>query len=481
MRKMVAVISDLHFEEEQTDIITDPDGQYPEVSLQRNVPGEAFEAMLANIVADAVERHATQIDLYLAGDIFDFYRTQLWFRDDHGLRPDVDCDKVGPELEAKLLEVLNAIAAEKPVARALAAFRNFAAGKIYVPDLKGGSDMAIPMPTALHYLPGNHDRLANATPAIRRRVRELLGLKGGEEPFEHVALLQDPPVLIRHGHEYDRYNFSKPAKRSSVPVSLPESAYGGATWGDINTVSIAARLPNELRRYYGDKAILTDDALRAVYRLVLEFDDVRPQSAVLDYFLNAPIPLHLRKRYVSQQEWQKHIWRHLIAAARQVLDQLIADPDFRKWTWKFFPLATAFALLRPWRLPLPVWLVRFLAGFGRSKGDNPSLPYAGHETALIGGKAHYICAGHTHMPGVFHLRQHKGESMIFTDSGTWRKAVLPSSQDRSFGQVNAITYVSFFGAHVPEAVNESIRHGFAFRTGFQQQWPGPVNRDEHDI
>lgn len=469
MRNMMVVISDLHFEEEKCDIISDPLDRCDPIVFQRNVPASAFEDMMNDIALQARSNGAARIDLVLAGDIIDLYRTQCWFQDDKGLRPYVDCRDVTPVLEAKLLAIMDAIVAEPQVARSIAVFRRFADGEY----LEAGSSSpgSFGIPTAVHYLPGNHDRLLNATPALRRRVCELFGIKSGPDPFAHQILSADPPVLIRHGHEYDRYNFAGDLKGQWLPAELSPELYDQPTWGDYNTVMIAARLPFLFRRYFTDAEILRDPVLQVIYCRLLEFDDVRPQSAVLDFFLNTTIPAKLEHAFGHREELQARMWAILKPVVRLLLDEVVADALFRRWIGQFFPIWAPLLLLRPWRLPLPLWLVRRLGRLGRASDDNPSEPFAAHEKEVHGGSACFLCAGHTHRPGVAHIYTRNDLKRYFTDTGTWRNAVLSAGDKRSYGRLNATTYVTFYGKERDGAATRQADHGFEFWTGFDQTWP----------
>lgn len=471
MRNMTVVISDLHFEEEKTDIISDPAGVRPPIVFRRNVPGSAFEDMMRDVADLARTNGAARIDFVLAGDIIDLYRTQYWFMNDKGLRPYVDCKNVTPELETKLLTIIGAVAAETEVARSLAVFRRFASGQYLGQSGDAGSAVPFGVPTALHYLPGNHDRLANATPAIRGRVRELLGVSGGDAPFPHYILSDDPPVLIRHGHEYDRYNFGADLRSRQIEAALPDDLYDAPTWGDFNTVMVAARLPFLFRRHFGDAAILESDLLQVIYCRLLEFDDVRPQSAIFDFFLNTTVPQKLASQFAHRELLQKRMWTEIKPVVRELLDEVFRNKFARGWIWKFFPVFAALALLRPWYLPLPLWLMRLYGRLGRRIGVNPSEPFAAHEKEVHEGKACFVCAGHTHQPQVAHIFTRDDLKRYFTDTGTWRNAVLAAGDNRSYGRVNATTYVAFYGKESDPARAGIPDRGFEFWTGYDQDWP----------
>ena len=104
------------------------------------------------------------------------------------------------------MEILEAIAADDRVDETLRIFRTLG-------ELFG-------RPVVLHYIPGNHDRLLNASPAIRIKVRELLGQEKSGEPFEHQYLHYaqgKAMVFVRHGHEYDSSNFGENLISFEIP------------------------------------------------------------------------------------------------------------------------------------------------------------------------------------------------------------------------------------------------------------------------
>jgi len=496
MRNMTVVISDLHFEEEKKDIISDPSGAQEPINFRRNVPAVAFEDMMRDVADQARTNGAARIDFVLAGDVFDLYRTQLWFENDTGVRPYCDNDKVRPALETKLLSILDGIAAEADVGRSLKVFSRFQRGFYLGDSTSEDSEVAFGMPTQLHYLPGNHDRLANATPAIRNRVRSLLGMPAGEEPFPHYILSADPPVLIRHGHEYDRYNFGEDLSHTQIKPDLPIAWYNAATWGDYNTVAIAARLPFLFRQVYPDPLILGDLALQVIYCRILEFDDVRPQSAVLDFFLNTTVPVKFPNEagpgprparapgaatpgdiYAHREDLQRAMWAKITPVIRRLRDEVLKDPYFRSWSWKLFTWKAPLLFLLLRFLPLNLWIARrvgrWLRKHRNDAGDGKSSPetFAAHEIAVHGGQACFVCAGHTHKPQVAHIFTRNDLKRFYTDTGTWRNAVLSAGDERSYGRVNATTYVTFYGREADPCQSSHPDHGFEFWTGYGQNWP----------
>src|SRR2546430_13142832 len=199
---MIAVISDLHFEEEASDIIHGQDGR-ADLVFRRNLNPDAYHSFIAQMAEEMRRRKLRQFDLVIAGDLFDLNRTVLWFKDE--LRPYVSLNHISPALEQKIIEILEAVISEPQVEQALSSLRVLSQRRYRPISKERGLEEEPDFPAeriTLHYLVGNHDRLSNATPGVRRRIREILGLQG-DAPFKHAVLFDDPAVLVRHGHEYD--------------------------------------------------------------------------------------------------------------------------------------------------------------------------------------------------------------------------------------------------------------------------------------
>src|SRR5205823_6647266 len=212
---------------------------------------------------------------------------------------------------------------------------------------------------SMHHLSGNHDRLSNSAPAVRRRVRELLGVEG-DEPFPHVAQFSEPAALVRHGHEYDRNNFGgDTGKLKHIPLELPERWYAESPYGDFVTIDIAVRLPHLLRQAYGDEEVIKDPVLASLYLRLLEFDDVRPQSALLDFLLDTS----------SGRFSAEDIWDRLVPVISLLLDEIHDNRFFRRWLRRRAkPWAPVELDLVRWLLKMGAWHNRPVQELGRILG-----------------------------------------------------------------------------------------------------------------
>ncbi|HWC20398.1 MAG TPA: metallophosphoesterase [Terriglobales bacterium] len=458
---MIAVISDLHLEEEASDVIA---GNGRQIIFRRNLDPKAYRSFIAHMADEVRRRKAKTFELVIAGDLFDFNRTTLWFADD--VRPYAALNETTPELEQKLLGIVNAIAAEPPVAKTLELFRDLASGKYRPgnPRTEGAAFQDFPCPVKITCLAGNHDRVANASLAIRNRIGKLIGIDVAE-PFPHYRLLADPDVLIRHGHEYDNNNFGVDLPESGfIPLEVDESGYSLANFGDFITIDVAVRLPHLFRRKYGDDQILKDKVLQALYLRLLQFDDVRPQSALLDYMLD-----------VSSGDFSaEDAWKKLVPVIQDLLSEIHDDKFFRYWLgrrakpWAPAELEVARGLLQlgGWRNRAAREAARKIAHF--MLGGEPDQPqlWAMREEVIQHSQVRLVLAGHTHAPEVCLIRSDESGDRFYINTGTWRD-VIPSTPDgRTFGRMRALTYVTVYS----KSEHDDSCNSFDYWTGFTKDW-----------
>lgn len=471
---MLVVLSDLHFEEEAANQIVGDGGQAP-LKFHRNLPAEPYRLLFAHLADEARRNGAQRLDLVLAGDIFDLHRTGLWFTENEaGLRPYVNTSQVSAELEALLLRIVRGISEEKNVAGVLELFRLLSAGKYRD---RAGEEQTFPVPVQVHYLPGNHDRLANSSPAVRQAIRKALGLHEHGALFPYVHINEPEQVLVRHGHEYDYTNFSVDNRdRDPFPLHLPAVEYQDPTLGDFVTVDIAARMPALFRAYHGDGNILGDQTLRTLYLRLLEFDDLRPLTAIFNFFVYADGLLI--DRNVA--------WRAVEPVIINLLEELHDDPYLlgwldkldKKWCLDMIDAIQAVLAAKPWRWTskhVPLDLAEAIATRALSStGRRPGVElYAARESTIRDGQHRFLIAGHTHRPQVALIaNDHHGER-YYVDTGTWRNRVPATPDYKQFGRLKSLNYVIVYGPHEdrhalpPERVKIA---SFDYWSGTTQGW-----------
>ena len=458
---MIVVISDLHFEEEASDMIPGQNGR-PALVFRRNLDPRAYRHFVAQMAEQVERRRIRNFDLVIAGDLFDFNRTVLWFRD--ALRPYVGLPDIKPELENKILDILEAIAAEPAVKEALEAFRLLAKGRYLTEE---GKEVDFPAKEIrIHYITGNHDRLSSATPQVRRKICELLGVSSKTE-FLHYIFQKDPPALIRHGHEYDRNNFLLDIEKSAtLPLELPEDAYAQPNFGDFITIDVAVRLPYLFRKKYGDHQILSDPVMANVYQRLLQFDDVRPQSALLDYMLDSS-----GGDYSAEEAWER-----LVPVIQDLLEEIHDHPFFRHWLskrarpWAPAELEAARGLLKlgGWHNRVAREAARKITHFMMG-GDTPGPELlVEREEVLQKKQVRLVIAGHTHNPQTSLVASDAESDRFYIDTGTWRNRIPSTPDERTFGCLKALTYVMLFPSD--EDRSGSTLGAFDYWSGYTRHW-----------
>lgn len=468
---MLVVISDMHFEEERSDYI---EGEGVTVGFSRNTPGHEYYALGSALASEARRNGAQKMDLVLAGDLFDLHRTTLWFEgENRHARPYVPDAEVDASVEAKILEIISAIVAEPDVEESFAALRLLASGR-YREDAGGeGEEREFPIPVEVHYIPGNHDRLTNATPAIRRRVRGLLGLGEGEQPFPYSVFFDNPRVLVRHGHEYDPYNHSVDHTLTDrLPVHLPDEEYENPSFGDFITTEVAVRFPKVLRRVYGDGEILKSRILATIYRRLLEFDDLRPQSALLNFLLSIP----------DEDVPEGEVWSVLSRVARQILEEIHDNPflrgELRKMNKKGphpVDAVEAYLNLKAWRPGIPLTAARLYTRYAVSEetSGGPAV-MAARESVVQDGSVRFVIAGHTHHPQVALLAAGRHGGSYYVDTGTWRNRIPATPLYDGFGRLRTTTYAIIYrsdeNAEDGPGPGGLKTESFSYWSGFSQTW-----------
>ncbi len=471
---MLVVLSDLHFEEEASNHIPGSGGQ-PPIVFRRNLPAIPYRLLIRQLASEAIRNDAQRLDFVLAGDIFDLHRSGLWFTEnEEAVRPYVSSAQITPALEALILRILAGTRDEVHVGEVLAVFRLLAAGR-YIDEME--EERPFPVPVELHYIPGNHDRLANASPAIRRTVRAALGLAEHGASFPHTLLFDEERALVRHGHEYDYSNFSvDPRKAASFPIHLPVEQYQNPAFGDLTTVDIASRVPYLFRELHGQETILADQTLRALYLRLLEFDDLRPLTALFNYFI-----------YADGQTIDKQVaWKAILPVIITLLETLHDDPFLLGWLdkfdqpWRLDLIDAVQALLKskPWRWTkrqIPLQLAESISKIALSSTSNrpPTEVYVARETTIQSGQARYLIAGHTHTPRVSLVANDIHGERYYVDTGTWRNRVLATTDFGQFGRLKALNYMIAYGPNEDRGALPPDRlkiASFDYWSGTSQGW-----------
>ena len=445
---MLVVLSDLHFSEAQSTRIGD-------LTFNRNLPADIYQSFLSEINQVAVSNHLQQVDIVLAGDIFEINRSALWFEGEH--RPYVDNDEVDPgsPWEAKILQILDAIATEEKVGETLQLFRS----------IQERFDVEV----RLHYILGNHDRLLNATPALRAQARMLLGMSGQGALLDHQFIYWDqdgkPFCLVRHGHEYDPMNFSVDTHALDViPTEFSEAVYGNAPLGDITTIEFGAALPFYFVEHYGVDKILSNPILMALYHRLMDFDDVRPTSALLAYLFSTPgVP--------KKQTWEfmRPCFTRTINALSKIdriHEEIGETASIKKSQRVLLEGVLNSDLLKN---GVPYWTVKQLMKQVSKKIKlNSQAKWAKREALIqdLQSGCKCVIGGHTHVPEVSLVSAKQGDEQYYINTGTWRNMVPATKDFKAFGKLNATTKVLIFQPDEVPTAQDSPKWSFHYLSGF---------------
>ncbi len=430
---MLIVMSDLHFTETES-------YQLGKIKVNHNLPPSVYRSFFAEIIDIVHDNHIKQIDLVLAGDIFEINRHSLWLKDE--LRPYIDNKDVKPDgpFEKILLKIMLSICQDPYVAETLDIFRTL--------------QDKVNVPVNLHYLPGNHDRLLNSSLLIRHLTQIELGLAKSDAFFEHQFILRtenQDRVLVRHGHEYDPSNFNVSYKLAkTIPTYIDPEEYGKPVLGDVITCELAAKLPLIFREYYSDEEISKMPELGLLYRRLIEFDNVRPGSALMNYLFSTP---GLSK---------KHVWKMAEPVFIRLFNEFAAIDNIGYYLKKFSGasrfLSQIFRILlkiRPWRFGFPYSLVQamVLPVSNKSKLGSP-IAMVSKEECLQSDNSTIQCivSGHTHFPVVELLQVEGDHEKYYLNTGTFRNLITSTPDMKAFGRIRSKARVLIFepGERNPE-------------------------------
>lgn len=415
---MLIILSDLHF--------ADTSPYTMGISRSNlNLPGRVYRTFFREIAELIKDGHVEHIDLVLAGDIFEITRSVMWHEDE--LRPYVHNDEVGDgsPTEQRILDILEAIENDPKVEDTAAVFRGLS-------DLFG-------LPVNIHYFPGNHDRLANATSKIRQKVRQFFGIEanGAHFPNQYIHYRDgEARLLVRHGHEYDSSNFgANLALWQEIPLIIDKSYYDMPVLGDIVTVEIASKLPLLFRKRYGDEAILKDPSLKRMYQRLIDFDNVRPNGAMMNFLFSTP---GLKRKEI----WKmiEPVFRDLlddIARNSRLVDDIMALGNLKKGSAK--ALMSIFKA-RVWRRGLPIWLFNALINPAMKRtGIDADINIINKESFLKEGNLNMRClvSGHTHNAIVRLLSVDQGIEKYYLNSGTFRNVITTTPGHNRFGRLRS--------------------------------------------
>ncbi|MDX1530804.1 MAG: metallophosphoesterase, partial [Rhodothermales bacterium] len=459
---MIAVVSDLHLQQTDPDAVRykTGDGTYRQIGVRRNVRAGALDNFFDRVCEAATRCGAEEVHVVFAGDIFELHRAPLWF-----LHAEPDVRPYGDwrtnKVRTRILDLLDHLEAE---------------GAAFWEKLRERAEAGVPrdgeppLPIRVHYVPGNHDRLANEGPEIRRRVRHLLAMPPGDDPFPVRLDFPDYGVRVRHGHEYDATNFPFPVE-DGRSLDRGVEDYLKPAFGDYMTVEVGTRLALAFRVYHG-AAMREDSAegrhLRRLYQDLTEFDDVRPLSRLPEYLVER----------VGGDE--KRVYAVLKPLLRDALEQARGSAFFLEQAPSPLPGPLDRVLLDAIRTlagaASPDALRTALRALALLGGESQPAEEVRWEPGLGTAAVRFVVGGHTHRPeavAVARAGKRGGQPALYLNTGTWR-TTIPSGAG-AFGRLRAYSMVFCY--------TKAEQLAFADRRQFET-WTGhlahrPPGKDEH--
>lgn len=366
---MLVVVSDLHL----------TDG-----TASNNLSHRAFTHFL-DFIKRGIREKTKEIIIVFAGDTFDLLRSEYWMTAK-------DCDKpwaTNPVQDSKNQRHLTNI------------FNNIMeVNRASLDIIKNADAVFHPIAVRKYIILGNHDRMLGEVDSLSDMLTPAAGeITVLKDCYEN----EDYGVLIKHGHEYDEYNFEP----DGVPI------------GDVNTVELFVRLPFEIKKEFPELA----DELRCI-------EDIRPQWRIFDYL------------YASYRE--KELKSSIEKAIDRTVKNFFEIPYVRFWIKKHdtshvFDSADKLKYMLYISKLMPVeWAERFLKIFSYFEINEPQ-----YEEMAAKQKALYTVFGHTHSEKISFLYGDGNLHRYYINTGTWRERIT-ASYAGLFSRYKTMTYAIFY-------------------------------------
>jgi len=248
---MIVFISDLHFVDE--------------TAGKQNIPTSAFELFLTQIKthSEKTKNKDKELKIVFLGDIFDFLRTEEWFKEKEEDRP---WGNNTNKMKKRATIILDKIAKKNKDTFKLFSKKNL---KNTFKDTE----------VETIYIPGNHDRLCWMVDALKEKAILLLGLNtNNEQNFKHFFSDSEHGVYATHGHIFDNFNYEG-------DTSYTDLDYGLVPIGEPITTEILAKIPYKLM---DNIELINALSCEDVFRLRENFQElgnIRPFWATLKWLL----------------------------------------------------------------------------------------------------------------------------------------------------------------------------------------------------
>lgn len=421
---MLIAISDLHFVDQTA-------GANP-------FAGSAFELFFEDMDWYLSRRPQVQsVELLLVGDIFDLLRTNGWHQDKQGQAlplEDRPWGQRGLQLQKQAAQDPMQPTAGPMFSRAEAILADIiaAAQNQLQAFIQGVARIRQRVPnTSVIYMQGNHDRLLNLHPKLRRMARQALGMPLSDDLFPEAMAFDEYGVYATHGHQYDPYNFG-----GALPDGRQDLAL--VPIGDAITSELFSRIPLVAREQaQAMPSPLPPAEIQAMCQGLQQMDNVRPMIAV-------PQWLH------SQAQGLPQFQAPIAEAVQKVFRYFNDIPFVKAWSAQGgHPLAIKvfFECLEHFNFSIISRLLETLSGLLKDYAAKDPRPQAAAEIAAqYPADAKYVLMGHTHEPKQSALAVSGPilglqKPQVYLNTGTWRPRQHQCLEHGDFIQWKDLTYV----------------------------------------
>jgi UDP-2,3-diacylglucosamine pyrophosphatase LpxH len=447
---MLVVISDLHFS----------DG----TAGEHNLPARAFtEVFLSDIASLAKDKGCQEIKILLLGDIIDLIRSELWFGVKRQDRPwgvnglaDIPIPRSGSVTERQCFKILGQVSdgeltnpkSPPSLEKDTVLSKNWKTFKFFRELKSEFEKKGINTSPQIIYVPGNHDRLCNLYPSVRKELQKLLGITiststvdgdpKGDWRFRYDFMEEAYGVYARHGHQYDPWNYASTNLGFEDHLKVPV--------GDVITTEFAAKIPWTAAAMKSKHPEITDGLIKNLK----DIDNVRPMSSVLEW-------IYYRIKKEDSGKIRDAIERILDKVVKQLLDiELIQKWRSPETHWD----EAIRALSSPWLRWLSKGLVDLLKTedllpLFMGMDEDAQIPekdiytqaaYSQERIWRTNKNIQFILYGHSHVPLQRPLDSDERE-VIYLNTGTWRNRIYKTvGLDRSpdFIDLKQMTYTIFY-------------------------------------
>lgn len=447
---MLVVISDLHFS----------DGTAGEHNLHESAFKDVF---LSDIASLAKDKECKEIKILLLGDIIDLIRSEQWFDVDLSDRPwgsnglsDIPIPRSASITDRQSMKILGHVSdaeltnPKQPpsLEKDTVLYKNWETFKFFREFKLELQNKSMDIPVQIIYVPGNHDRLCNLYPSLRKELQKMLGItidmntiEGDPQSdwrFRYDFTDEDYGVYARHGHQYDPWNYASTNLRFEDHLKVPI--------GDVITTEFAAKIPWMASRSRDKHPEIKDDLIKNLK----DIDNVRPLSSVLEW-------IYYRIKKEDSGPIRKVIEHVLDEVVKGLLDiELVQKWRCPKTHWD----EALRALSSPWLRWLSKDLVDKLSTedllplfMGMDEGaqvpEKDIYTQAAFNQERIwreNENIQFILYGHTHVPLQRPL-DGEGNEVFYLNTGTWRNRMYKTvGLDRSpdFVELKQMTYTIFY-------------------------------------